>query len=72
MTITRYSGAPETMRIGPNRNKATLAGMNFKTINLGLFKFIRSYWLLNEVQNDKVVGYHTVLFEVEIKPFWRK
>ena len=50
--------------------------MNFKTTNFLLFKLIRGYWFIDEIGPDKsgrekIVCYHKVLFEIEIKPFWK-
>ena len=70
MKISLYPCSPERMTTRSG-NKCTLAGMRFKHQNFLLFKLIRSYWLLNEVAGNDVVAYHTVLFEVEIRPFWK-
>ena len=70
MIIKVIEGSPEALTF-INGNGAQLAGMNFKTTNLFLFRVTRSYWLINETNETGVVGYHKVLFEIEIKPFWK-
>lgn len=72
MIITIIPGPPETKRIGPDRNKVILDGFMFRTINFGLFKLIKCYWLLSERADGKIIGHHKVLYEVELRPFWRK
>lgn len=72
MTIRLFTCAPENHQFPHDAHCKRLAGMNFKTTNFLLFKLIRSYWLIDEILNNEIVGYHKVLFEIEIKPFWKK
>ena len=72
MTIRLFTCAPENLQFPHGASRARLAGMNFKTTNLLLFKLIRSYWLIDEIRDNEIVGYHKVLFEIEIKPFWKR
>ena len=76
MTFRLYSGAPENIQFLNSSHRARLSGMNFKTTNFLLFKLIRGYWFIDEIGPDKsgrekIVCYHKVLFEIEIKPFWK-
>lgn len=70
MTIKVIEGSAENLTF-LSGNSAQLAGMNFKTTNLFLFKVTRGYWLINEIDEGQVVDHHKVLFEIEIKPFWK-
>lgn len=70
MIIKVIEGSPENLTF-LSGNGARLAGMNFKTTNLFLFKVTRGYWLIDEMNGNQVVDHHKVLFEVEIKPFWK-
>lgn len=76
MTFQLYPCAPENIQFPDGSHRARLSGMNFKTTNFLLFKLIRGYWFIDEIRPDgfgheAIVAYHKVLFEIEIKPFWK-
>lgn len=76
MKIEVLGCTPENITFTCPGHKARLAGMRFKTTNLILFKITRGYWLIDELKpnyegRDELIGYHSVLFEIEIKPFWK-
>lgn len=54
----------------PPPSKKNLIGWNFKTIHLGLFKIIKSYWCMTEVVNGQI-QHIKVPHKTEIKFFFQ-